>query len=77
MGKDELFTPGEPLYGPTYTIDELSLGYIYDFAQWGTQLGPLHAGVGAMGTVYRYPAVLDPVYGDNPASLLLFLRARL
>jgi hypothetical protein len=77
VGKDELFTPGQPLYGPTYTINELSLGYIYDFAQWGTQLGPIHAGVGAMGTVYRYPEVLDPAYGDNPASFLLFLRARL
>ena len=77
VGKDELFTAGEPLYGPTFTINELSLGYIYDFAQWGTQLGPVHAGVGAMGTVYRYPAVLEPAYGDNPASFLLFLRARL
>ena len=77
VGKDELFTPGQPLYGPAYTIEELSLGYIYDFAQWATQLGPVHAGVGAMGTAYRYPEVLDPVYGDHPASFLLFLRARL
>jgi hypothetical protein len=77
VGKDELFTPGQPLYGPTYTINELSLGYIYDFAHWGTQLGPVHAGVGAMATVYRYPVLLDPVYGENPASFLLFLRARL
>ena len=77
VGKDELFTPGQPLYGPAYTIEELSLGYIYDFAQWATQLGPVHAGVGAMGTAYRYPVVLDPVYGDHPASFLLFLRARL
>ena len=77
VGKDELFTPGEPLYGPTYTIEELSLGYIYDFAHWGTQLGPIHAGVGAMATAYRYPAVLDAVYGDDPTSFLVFLRARL
>ena len=77
VGKDELFTPGEPLYGPTYTITELSLGYIYDFLRWGTALGPVHAGVGAMGTAYRYPGVLDPAYGDSPASFLLFLRASL
>jgi len=77
VGKDELFTPGEPLYGPTYTIEDLSFGYIYDFAQWATQMGPLHAGLGAMGTVYRYPAALDPAYGDSPGSFLLFLRARL
>jgi hypothetical protein len=73
VGKDELFTPGQPLYGPTYTIKALSLGYIYDFVQWG----PVHLGLGAMGTVYRYPSVLDPVYGEGPTSYLLFMRARL
>jgi hypothetical protein len=30
-----------------------------------------------MATAYRYPGVLDPVYGDDPASFLVFLRARL
>jgi hypothetical protein len=30
-----------------------------------------------MGTVYRYPAVLDPVYGEGPVSYLLFARIRL
>lgn len=73
VGKDELFTPGQPLYGPTYTIEALSLGYIFDF----THLGPAYVGVGAMGTVYRYPAVLDPVYGEGPVSYLLFARIRL
>jgi hypothetical protein len=73
VGKDELFTPGQALYGPVYTIEELSLGYIYDCAQWGS----VHAGVGAMATAYRYPGVLDPVYGDDPTSFLVFLRARL
>jgi hypothetical protein len=73
VGKDELFTPGQPHYGPTYTINALSLGYIYDF----THLGPVHLGLGGMGTVYRYPGVLDPVYGQGPVSYLVFLRARL
>jgi hypothetical protein len=73
VGKDELFTPGQPLYGPTYQINALSLGYIYDF----THLGPVHLGVGGIGTVYRYPGVLDPVYGEGPVSYLLFMRARL
>ena len=31
VGKDELFLPGQPLFGPTYTIEKLSVGYIYDF----------------------------------------------
>ena len=73
VGKDELFTPGQPLYGPTYEINALSLGYIYDF----THLGPVHVGVGGMGTVYRYPTVLDPAYGEGPVSFLVFLRGRL
>ena len=73
VGKDELFTPGQALYGPTYTIDAFSLGYIYDFAR----LGPSHIGVGAMGTIYRYPAVLDAAYGQGPVSYLLFARIRL
>jgi hypothetical protein len=73
VGKDELFTPGQPLFGPTYTIDALSLGYIYDF----THLGPARVGVGAMGTIYRYPGLLDPVYGEGPVSYLLFARIRL
>ena len=68
-----MFTPGQPLYGPTYTIEALSLGYIFDF----THLGPAYLGVGAMGTVYRYSAVLDPVYGQGPVSYLLFARIRL
>jgi hypothetical protein len=73
VGKDELFTPGQPLFGPTYTIDALSLGYVYDF----THLGPARVGVGAMGTLYRYPGSLDPVYGEGPVSYLLFARIRL
>ena len=73
VGKDELFTPGQALFGPTYTIEALSLGYIYDFLRWGRS----YIGLGAMGTVYRYPAVLNPVYGQGPASYLLFARIRL
>lgn len=73
VGKDELFTPGQPLFGPTYTINALSLGYICDFWRWG----PSHIGVGAMGTVYHYPEALNSVYGDGPVSYLLFGRIRL
>lgn len=73
VGKDELFTPGQALYGPVYTIGELSLGYVYDFLQ----AGPVHVGAGAMGSLYRFTARLEPVYGEAPASMLVFLRARL
>lgn len=73
VGKDELFSPGQPLYGPAYVINALSLGYIYDFAR----LGPASLGAGVSATVYRYPAALDPAYGNAPASTLVFARIRL
>jgi hypothetical protein len=73
VGKDELFTPGQPLFGPTYTISALSLGYIYDF----TRLGPVRLGIGGLGTLYRYPSILAGAYGEGPVSYLLFVRARL
>jgi hypothetical protein len=73
VAKDELFMPGEPLYGRTFTVDSMSLGYIYDFAQ----LGAARLGVGGMLSLYRYPAPLDAAYGKDPVSYLLFLRVRL
>jgi hypothetical protein len=73
VGKDELFVPGEPLYGPTYTINKLSLGYIYDFLQFG----PLQLGLGGLASGYRYAAVLDSAYGTHPLSFMVFVRARL
>jgi len=73
VGKDELFTPGQSLYGPAYPINAFSLGYVYDFAHWRA----LRAGLGAMGTLYAFPSLLDRTYGGAPASMLLFLRVRL
>ncbi len=71
--KDELFMPGQPLYGQMFTIDSLSLGYIYDFKH---QALP-RLGVGGLVSVYRYPAVLDASYGAGPVSTMLFLRIKL
>jgi hypothetical protein len=73
VAKDELFLPGQPLYGRTFTVNSLSLGYIYDFAY----LAAARIGVGGMFTVYRYTSVLDESYGDSPLSVLVFLRVRL
>ena len=73
MGKDELFLPGQPLYGPTYTVEKLSLGYIYDFMR----LRALNLGVGGLVSTYSYPSALNPVYGYRPTSFMLFVRARL
>ena len=35
VDKDELFLPGEPLFGHSFTIEKLSVGYIYDFLRCG------------------------------------------
>jgi hypothetical protein len=73
VAKDQLFLPGQALYGRTFTINSLSLGYIYDF----THLGLARIGIGGLVTAYRYPSVLNASYGDGPISYLLFMRVRL
>lgn len=33
VAKDELFLPGTALFGESFTVNKLSLGYIFDFAR--------------------------------------------
>jgi hypothetical protein len=73
VAKDDLFLPGQPLYGRTFSIDSLSLGYIYDF----THVEQARIGVGGLVTAYRYPALLDVAYGVGPISFMLFVRIKL
>lgn len=73
VAKDELFLAGTPLYGGSFMVNALSLGYIYDFAQ----LGSLSLGVGGLVSTYSYPAALNAVYGYRPTSFMLFVRVRL
>lgn len=73
VGKDELFLPGAPLYGQTFEIEKLSLGYIFDFAQ----VSAVNLGVGGLASAYAFPAALDATYGSHPTSYMLFVRARL
>ena len=71
--KDELFLPGDPLAGEVFTVNKLSVGYIYDFPEiHGVQLG-----LGALGSIHFIPGDLEQVYGDNPTSFMLFARAKL
>ena len=73
VGKDELFLPGDPLFGQSFTVGKLSLGYILDFVQ----LQAVSFGVGGLVSGYSYPAALNTAYGTQPTSWMLFLRARL
>ena len=73
VGKDELFLPDEPLYGHTFTIEKLSVGYIYDFLRFSS----LSLGLGGLLSTYSFPSALNATYGYRPTSFMVFVRARL
>src|SRR5580698_5787687 len=70
VDKDELF-PESPTH-PSYRIGAYTFGGVRDLVhnqRW--QLG-----LGGDVTFYTKPAVLDPIYGQNPVSIHVFLRVR-
>jgi hypothetical protein len=73
VDKDELFLPGEPLFGHSFTIGKLSVGYIYDFLRWGA----LDLGLGGLISSYSFPSTLNETYSFRPTSFMVFVRARL
>jgi hypothetical protein len=73
VAKDELFLPDQPLYGRAFTIQKLSLGYVYDFAH----LAGIRLGLGALLSAYDFPAALNGTYSSRPTSFMVFVRARL
>jgi hypothetical protein len=73
VDKDELFEGAQPQTGNVFTVNELSAGYIYDFARWKrTQWG-----VGGLGTLDMLPAALNTTYGKTPRSFMLFVRVKI
>lgn len=70
---DELLGEEHPFHGRALRIGKLSLGYIHDFAK----TGPVKWGVGGLASAYRKPSELDPRYGSNPFSYLVFIQGRL
>ena len=73
MKNSELFEHGDPLHGQAFRIRKLSLGYIYDFAR----TGPVKWGIGGLVGLLDAPSELDPRYGSNPRSYMVFLQGRL
>lgn len=71
--KDEFFPVGHPLDGSRFTVNKVSLGYIYDFPK----MQGVTFGVGGLGSVHLLPEGLEPAYGDTPLSCMLFVRAKL
>lgn len=72
VSKDELFPEGDPLHGTAFTVNKVSLGYIYDFPKWHE----LQWGLGGVGSVSILPGELTPTYGDTPLSFMLFARVK-
>ena len=71
--KNELFPEGDPRGGATFDVGEVSLGYRFDF--W--KRGHLATGLGVLGTLSLVPVEIQDVYGNNPASGMLFVHAAL
>jgi hypothetical protein len=70
VDKDELFP--QAATHPTYRIGAYTFGGVRDFVHnehW-------QIGLGGDVTFYSKPAVLDPIYGDNPVSFHVFIRIR-
>ena len=71
--KDELFQPPSPLAGKPFRVSAFSLGYVYDIPV----VDHLALGLGAMGTVNALPSAIEPSYGQNPVSYMLFTRLKI
>jgi hypothetical protein len=72
-GKDELFEAPNPLAGQTFRVGKLSLGYAYSIPATPHFVIDL----GGLVSVYSLPSAIEPAYGSDPRSLMLFMRVRL
>jgi hypothetical protein len=75
VDKDELFDdqPTNPLYGRSFNVSKLSVGYYYT-APIASHLG---VDVGGLVSKYALPSALNPTYGSNPTSFMLFARVKI
>ncbi len=59
--------------GHVFTVNKVSLGGIYDFHL----TNHLKFGIGGLVSKYAYPSSLDPLYGSDPTSYMVFFRLKL
>ena len=71
--KNELFAPGSPLADEIFQVGKLSLGYLYDFPA----ANHFKVGVGGLVSKYSMPGGLEPYYGSDPTSYMLFARVKI
>jgi hypothetical protein len=58
-------------------VDEQRLARVQAYTSGYEREFPFHTGLGGQVTVYRSPALLAPIYGQNPLSVQVFFRVRL
>lgn len=71
--KDELFEAPSPLAGRAFKVGKLSAGYAYSIPAGSHFVIDL----GGLVSVYSLPSAIEPAYGSDPRSFMLFTRVRL
>lgn len=71
--KDELFEHHDPLHGIPFAVAKVTVGGVYDFPR----IGHSRFGIGAQVSRHQVPAAMEPAYGADPGSWLLFARWKL
>lgn len=71
--KDELFEEGAPQHGQVFNVNQVSLGGIHDFPT----ASHYQLGLGAVAMKSFVPAAIQPAYGGNPSSVVVFARLKL
>ena len=71
--KDELFEAPSPLAGQVFTVNKATIGMIRDLVH--SDAGKF--GIGAQYSIHTIPDAIEPAYGDNPDSWLVFARWRM
>jgi len=73
VGSDGLTREDESAPRQLFKMNRLSLGYFYDLRT----SGPLHLDVGALVSRHLVPTSMEPSYGSDPTSYMMFVRFRM
>lgn len=73
VGSDGLMREDESVQRQLFKMNRLSLGYFYDLRT----AGPLHLDVGALVTRHLVPTAMEPSYGNDPTTYMMFVRFRM
>jgi hypothetical protein len=72
VDKDELFADGDPLHGRMFNVTKVSFGGYRSFP-----VGDFALDLGGLVSKYGVPNAIEPAYGENPTSFMLFARFRI